>query len=148
MIRKNNARGFSLIELLAVVAIMGIIAGVAIPSFIGQRRRARVIGDAQATSQVLMMQLETVKADSGIYGADGDYKWTAATGPDAKAKVLLPNYSPSGTGGNTGSSKMDYTVTIANNGLTYTLTVNDPQLSNAPVYQTDQNGNKLFIMKY
>ena len=145
MIRKGKKAGFSLIEMLAVVAIIGIISAVAIPSFLGQRRRARVIGDAQATTQVLRMNLETLKADTGIYGAAGTYNWTAAAGADTAAAALLPAYSPTGTGTNTGS-KMNYSLVIAAGGLTYQITVTDPQMSNANVYITDQNGNNIFVM--
>ena len=51
MNRTRRVNGFSLIELLLVLAILGIISGIAIPSYMGQRRRARIIGDAQANAQ-------------------------------------------------------------------------------------------------
>jgi prepilin-type N-terminal cleavage/methylation domain-containing protein len=143
MERKNSALGFSLIELLAVVAIMGIIAGVAIPSFLGQRARARSIGDAQATSQVLRMALETYKADNGIYGVDKtNYTWTAGVGANTDAAALLPSFSAS-------SSRMNYLVATTNNGLKYTITVNDPTIAGAPeIFQTDETGATLFLAKY
>jgi len=37
----TRSHGFSLIELLLVLAIIGILGGIAIPSFMGQRKRAR-----------------------------------------------------------------------------------------------------------
>ena len=141
--RKTNAAGFSLIELLLVLAIIGIISGIAIPSFLGQRRRARVIGDAQANAQVLRMQLETYKADTGAYGADGTaYVWTGASGttvgaPNAALAALLPGFNP-------GGSKMDLTMQTNNAGLGYKIKVNDPGIAGTPIiYMTDQNGNSL-----
>jgi len=140
---KRNAGGFSLIELLLVVAVIGIISGIAVPAFLGQRRRARVIGDAQANSQVLRMQLESYKADNGVYGAaNASYTWTASgTVPTAAAAVAL-NFTPSG------NSKMDYNVVIDATQLAYVLTVSDPSLSGTMVYQTNQTGAKLFVIHY
>lgn len=119
-----------------VVVIIGVISAIAIPSFSGQRRRARVIGDAMANAKVLQMGLESRKADIGIYGSVGGYDWkadgSAATGP-----ALISNFQPSGT------SKMDYNLIIANEGLTYTLTVSDPNQANVVAYQTNQLGQEL-----
>jgi len=142
MTRQKNA-GFSLIEMLAVVAIMGIIAGIAIPSFLGQRARARNIGDAQANAQVFRMALETNKADTGVYGVDGTaYVWTGATATatgsaNAALQALLPNFNP-------GSSKMNFNMQTLNTGLTYKIQVFDPNLSTTiPIYMTDNNGTSL-----
>ncbi len=40
--RKKNEKGFTLIELIIVIVILGIIAGVAVPKFIGLSSSARV----------------------------------------------------------------------------------------------------------
>lgn len=137
MKKKVSEHGFSLIELLLVLAIIGIISGIAIPSFMGQRRRARIIGDAKANAEVLRMALETRKAENGIYGAPATYSWTAAgTAPTASTNPA-PGFVVKG------ASKMDYKVVVANGGLSYLLNVTDPNMSNAIVIQTDQADRQL-----
>ena len=132
--RVHHPQGFSLVEMLLVLAIIGIVSGIAIPSYLGQRRRARVIGDAMANAKVMAMMLESQKADTGLYGALGTYTWLA-TGP---AQSILPNFSPSG------NTRMNYSLSIVTSGLAYTITVVDPSLPGSPTaYQTDQTGAQL-----
>lgn len=134
MRKERNEAGFSLIEILLVLAILGIISGIAIPSFMGQRKRARVIGDARSNAQVLSMMLETRRADFGTYGTTGSsYDWKA-DGSATSGPTLVPQFTPKG------NSQMDFNLVVANNGLSYTLTVRDPQLNNATVLTSDQTG--------
>jgi prepilin-type N-terminal cleavage/methylation domain-containing protein len=135
--RSGSDRGFSLIELLLVVALIGIISAIAIPAFLGQRTRARVIGDAMANAKVLSMALEGRKAENGLYGAAGTYTWKAdGTRPSTD---LAPAFMPQG------NSQMDYTAVIANGGLTYVLSVNN-KAGGGLVYQTDHTGKELARM--
>jgi len=136
MSRLPRARGFSLIELLLVLAVIGIISAIAIPTFMGQRQRARVIGDAMANAKVVQMTLESRKAENGLYAAAGTYEWSA-DGSATTGPALLPTFIPQG------NSKMNYSLVVDASGLTYILTVTDPALGGATTYQTNQAGQEL-----
>ena len=142
MRRNELSNGFSLIEVLLVLAIIGIISGIAIPTFLGQRRRARVVGDAMSNAKVMAMQLEGLKADTGIYGSLGTYTWVAGSAVGSAAS-LLPGFSA-----NRGNTKMNYSLSIGGSGLAYTITIVDPSLPGSPTaYQTDQTGAELIRLQ-
>ncbi|HXC17042.1 MAG TPA: type II secretion system protein [Holophagaceae bacterium] len=138
-LRMRREKGFSLVELLLVLAIIGIITGIAIPAFMGQRKRARVIGDAQTNAQSLAMQLEARKAETGLYlggasaggGAITACTWTKGV-PSASA--FLPGVQFKG------ATQMNMAVTVTSGGLKYLITVTDPYQSSAQVLTRDQSG--------
>jgi prepilin-type N-terminal cleavage/methylation domain-containing protein len=59
-------RGFTLIELIVVVLILGILAAVALPKFIGQSDQAKLNGSLQSLS-VLRTAIDTYRVNNTAY---------------------------------------------------------------------------------
>ena len=65
-----NARGFSLIELMIVVAVVAILSAVAIPSYRDYTIRAQLIEATNALSDT-RVRMEQFYADNRTYGGGG-----------------------------------------------------------------------------
>ncbi|MBL4852195.1 MAG: prepilin-type N-terminal cleavage/methylation domain-containing protein [Gammaproteobacteria bacterium] len=83
--RKNNKNGFTLIEVLIVVAIVGILAAIAYPSYVEQVNKVRRT-DAQATLVELAARLQEYYVDQ----PPPTYVGASLTGDNA----IFPNEAP------------------------------------------------------
>jgi type IV pilus assembly protein PilA len=114
--RLQPENGFTLVELLIVILIIGLLAEIAIPTFLGQAKKAN---DAAAKSQARAAQTaaETVGTDN-----DGDYgtvsvaslKATEVTLTDASGAALVAAVP-------TTSGKGFIVTSRAKNGNTFTI---------------------------
>src|SRR5512139_2979393 len=77
----RNTKGFTLIELMIVVVIIGILAAIAIPNFISMQDRARE-GSVKANMHTLQLAVEDFAVQN-----DGTYP---AAGDQAAVEALLP----------------------------------------------------------
>jgi len=114
--RAQDERGFTLIELLVVILIIGILAAIAIPSFISQKDKA---GDASAKSFVRNMQTaqETYFTDNNAYANSLASLQTIEPALNDLPSSTAPSASNSPAGGFTviATSKAGVAYTIRRN---------------------------------
>ena len=114
-IQFGSAHGFTLIELMVVVAIVGILASVAYPSFMSQVRKSRRSDAVAAMSQFQQAQ-ERWRANKPTYASQAQA--TATTNPPATTPPTEP-----GLGLSAATPGGYYTLAVSSNTATgYTLT--------------------------
>jgi type IV pilus assembly protein PilA len=113
--RAQDEKGFTLIELLVVILIIGILAAVAIPTFLNQRGKAY---DSNAQSQVKTAQ---IAEETYATGNNGSYATTAA-----QLQAIEPSLNDTGsatfTMGTAGTNAYQVVSTAAHTGDSFTIT--------------------------
>jgi prepilin-type N-terminal cleavage/methylation domain-containing protein len=147
---KNGPRGFSLIELLIVIAVILVIAAIAIPNLLRSRVAANQ-ASAVGSLHVLNTAEVTYSSTYGGYSPTLGYLGPPAPGSNATASAagLIDSILSGGSPGGMESSKSGYTFTYSPGGAdnlghiySYSITAapNTPGTTGNNYYYTDQVG--------
>ncbi|OGO77572.1 MAG: hypothetical protein A2Y23_15775 [Clostridiales bacterium GWB2_37_7] len=108
----NNRKGFTLIELIVVIAILGILATIAVPRLTGFTEKANIAADEQLVALVNnSLKILEAEDDTNVPGTDDDdsladiITWINAA--DADLGVIIP----AGSAFKSDSSSFSYSAT-------------------------------------
>jgi len=107
----SSSKGFSLVELMVVVGVIGILAAIAIPTYIGiQKRAAR--SEAKASLEAIGLAMEGYMAENNDYGPVGRYVYICGANC-VKSSFAPPFPIALGTVANLGGGyDYDYAVNV------------------------------------
>jgi prepilin-type N-terminal cleavage/methylation domain-containing protein len=128
-------RGFTLIELVVVVLILGILAAVALPKFVGQSDSAKLNGTLQSLT-VLRTAIDTYRVNYGSYPTAANLPTTGPNGimqylrsPSFPAVAVGANATGAGANQVVGASPI--AVTAGGAGWVYNATTGEIAINDA-----------------
>jgi type II secretion system protein G len=117
--RSGSESGFTLVELLVVMLILGLLAAIAIPSFFNQRDKAKD-ADAKAGVRTAQTAMETFATDNG-----GDYSGSSVAILRGIEETLndVDLQAPAAGSGAGDDATNSYTVTVNSENAGHTFSI-------------------------